>query len=175
MVTIILSIIGLLGAGGLGKTLMDRWSERDRLRAQSDGNNQSLRFTDNEQARLWLRAQLDEAEKELRLVRESERTLLARVGELAAMVARQEERTNAQAARIDDLSAAMTRLDTAYAKMETERDQYRQEKHDAENKLTPLTLRASMAERDLAAKDAEIARLQERLSQPRHLREEPPV
>lgn len=151
----VLAVIGLLG-GVFGKTLLDR--AFDRVGSQSQRS-----FTDNEQARVWLREQLDEAEKELRAVRENERALLARVGDLAAQVARQEERTNAQTARIDDLSATVARLGADYVEMKAERDRYRDQKHDVDNRLTAESLGRQLAERDRAMQAQEIERLRGQL------------
>lgn len=166
---VVLAVISLLG-GAFGKTLLDRWFDRDRDRLRQAGQaserqakhasiEHGRQFADNEQARLWLREQLDERDTDLANLRQSERDLLKRVGELAAQVARQEERSTAQALRIDDLSATVARLGADYAEMKSERDQYRDQKHAVENKLTGETLGRQLAEREVAARDQEIERL----------------
>lgn len=167
------ALIGLF-SGVFGKTLLDRWFDREgqRLKARQEMDQQramtSERASDrafivDDAARAWLREQLDERDEELRAVRSHERELMIQVADLAAAVARQEERSNAQARRIDDLSAQMAKLGADYAKMEAERDSYRDAKHDLENKLTPLSARLQLAEREVAAKVEEIERLRGQL------------
>lgn len=158
LMPIVTAVIALL-SGAFGRDLVTWWRDRDKARAVAAGTESQRAFTDSEQARAWLRAQLDERDDELKAVREQERKLLAQVGELAALVARQDERINAQAARIDDLSTMVTRLGADYTEMKVERDTYRAAKHDAENRLTAELLRAQLAQRDLTARDQEIERL----------------
>lgn len=158
LVTVV-TVLGSVVGGGFAVTLLNRWFDRDKQRTDQAGTVEIRTFADNEQARLWLREQLDESDKELVKVRESERALLKQVGELAAQVARQEERTNAQSARIDDLSTTVARLGADYVEMKAERDQYRDQKHAAENRLTVESTKRQLAERDLVARDEEIARL----------------
>lgn len=157
-----LAFIGILG-GAFGKTLLDRWFDRDRQQSEQTGDRTKRAFADNEQARVWLREQLDDRDEELVKVRESERELLRKVGDLAAQVARQEERTNAQSTRIDDLSQLVAKLGADYAEMKSERDHYRDAKHDIENKLTGESLRRQLVERDNATLIQELERLRGQL------------
>lgn len=163
LIVTVVTILGSLLGGAFGVKLLDRWFDRDRQLAEQSGAQTQRAFADNEQARIWLRTQLDEAEKELRAVRENERALMVRMGELAAQVARQEERTNAQAARIDDLSTTVARLGADYAEMKAERDSYRDAKHAAENRLTTEILGRQLAEKDRTSLAQEVERLRGQL------------
>jgi chromosome segregation ATPase len=167
---VVLAVIGLLG-GAFGSKLLDRWSEQARIRAKADGDSQSGQFTDSEQARKWLReqlaerdAKLEERDAEIRELRVREMALLERVGHLAEAVARQEERLTSQAQQLTALGASVAKVGGEYQKMEAERDRYRDEKHDAVSALTAESLRRQMADRELAARDEEIARLKGQLA-----------
>jgi chromosome segregation ATPase len=170
----IVSTVGVLLGGKFGVTLLERLSDQDARQAKAVADEKAtnseatatasrLQFADNEQARIWLREQLDERDAELRGLRERERLLLERVGSLAEQVARQEERSVAQAVQITALQQSVEKWNTAYEKMEKERDMYRDAKHDSDNALSPAILKASILERDVAAKDAEIERLKGQL------------
>ncbi len=158
VVTIVSVVCALLG-GMFGQKLLDRWFDRARLQTEQAGAQSSRSFADNEQARVWLRTQLDERDDELKLVRDSERKLFTEVSELRAQVARQEERTAAQTSRIDDLAARMATLGADYAEMKSERDAYRSDKHELLNKLTVEHGFRQMAEKDLEIARQEIERL----------------
>lgn len=163
IVAIVLAIIALLG-GMFGQKLLDRWFDREKRRSDHAGNETMRSFADNEQARVWLREQLDESEKDLKVVRENERALLTKVGDLAAQVAGLVERANAQAQQIDELKSAVARWDQDYSEMKAERDAYRAEKHDAMNRLTAEALARQLAEKDLAVAKQEIDRMRGQLS-----------
>lgn len=162
IVTIVSTVVALLG-GAFGVKLLDKWFDRDRLRTETLDHSHQREFADNEQARKWLQEQLRDRDAELDELRKSERTLLERVGILAEQVARQEERSVAQARQIELLQASVEKWGSDYADMKSERDAYRTQKHDADNKLTPVLLRATIAERDLIVKEQEIERLREQL------------
>jgi chromosome segregation ATPase len=158
IVQIVTVVVALLG-GVFGRSLLDWWRDRGKQQAEvAVATNQRV-FADNEQARIWLRAQLDESEQELKAVREREHALMLQVAELATLGARNEERLNAQAVLIDEMRTQMTKLGVDYAEIKRERDDYRNGKHDADNKLTAESLRAQLALKDIALKDAEIERL----------------
>jgi chromosome segregation ATPase len=158
IVSIITTVAALLG-GAFGIKLVDKWSELVKRKDEAAATEDARAFTDSEHARIWLREELRERDEELRAVKDSERTLLKHVGELTAQVARQEERSAAQATQILALQEAMSKLGTDYLEMKGERDAYREQKHEAENKLSAELLRAKLAERDLSARDQEIERL----------------
>lgn len=155
---IILGLIGLVG-GAFGTKLLDRWFERDKRLDDAEGDEKKRQFADNEQARKWLSEQLAHRDAELQKVRESERALLQRVGELAAQVARQEERTNAQAGQIADLQKAVSRWEAENREIKAERDDYRAAKHDVENRLTAESLKRQKAEIEGDRMAQEIERL----------------
>jgi chromosome segregation ATPase len=168
-ISIVSTVCVLLG-GAFGKGLIEKWGDRDAWKAKSaaearqaasaaEATASKLKFEDNEQARQWLREQLDERDAELRDFRKRERELLERVGGLAEQVARQEERSAAQAAQIQQLQILVEKYGTDYVELKAERDQYRDEKHDAMNQLAPLVLKAGLLEREIAAKNAEIEQL----------------
>jgi chromosome segregation ATPase len=163
LVGIVSSIVGLL-AGGFGKTLLDRWFERDKQRTELKATSESRDFEDNEQARRWLHDQLAERDAEVAQLRTSERGLLERVGHLAEQVARHDERSQAQAAQIQVLSDSVAKLGDEYTKLEAERNLYRDQKHEVDNKLAGAVLRANLAERDVVARDQEIERLRGQLA-----------
>jgi chromosome segregation ATPase len=158
IVQIVTVVVALLG-GVFGRSLLDWWRDRDKAQAEATGSATQRVFADNEQARIWLRAQLDESEQELKAVREREHALMLQVADLATLGARNEERLNAQAVLIDEMRAQMGKLGADYAEIKRERDDYRSAKHDSDNKLTAESLRAQLALKDIALKDAEIERL----------------
>jgi uncharacterized membrane protein YdfJ with MMPL/SSD domain len=166
----IVSTVGVVFGGSFGIKLLEKASDNDARKAkaatdaklaagEATATASKLQFADNEQARIWLREQLDERDAELKGLRERERLLLERVGSLAEQVARQEERSNAQGLQITELQKSVEKWNMAYDKMERERDLYRDQKHDSDKALTPAVLKASILERDLAARDQEIERL----------------
>lgn len=158
IVTIIATLVALF-SGLFGQKLLDRWFERDKRLDESEDDERKRQFADNEQARRWLSEQLAGRDEELRVARERVLALLTQVGELAAQVARQEERSNAQAAQIEELKVSVAKWNVDYQDMRAERDMYRDAKHDADNKLTPAVLKAQLTERDLASARQEIERL----------------
>lgn len=158
IVTLALAIIALFG-GAFGVKLLDKWFDRDKARSESMGAAHEREFADNEQARRWLQEQLRDRDGELEGLRKSERALLERVGQISEQMARLEERSAAQALQITALQQSVAKWGADYAEMKAERDAYRDQKHTADNKLTSFTLRAQIAERDLAARDQEIERL----------------
>lgn len=123
LLTVIATITALLG-GLFGQKLLDRWFDRDTQKGIMAGRRIEREFTDNEHARIYLTEQLDEQAKELKSVRDSER-------QLAAQVARLEERANAQAAQIALLTVAISEI-------RTERDEYRNGKREAEQEIHRL-------------------------------------
>jgi chromosome segregation ATPase len=158
VVSIVVAVVGLF-SGAFGIKLVDKWSDLVKRKDEAAATEDARAFTDSEHARVWLREELRERDEELRAVKDSERTLLKHVGELTAQVARQEERSAAQATQILALQQAMAKLGSDYLEMKTERDEYREAKHDLTNRLTGESLKAQLAERDLAARDLEIERL----------------
>jgi chromosome segregation ATPase len=163
IVSIVVAVVGLFG-GAFGIKLLDKWSELAKRKDEAAATEDARAFADSESARVWLREELRERDGELRAVKDSERTLLKHVGELTAQVARQEERSAAQAIQITALQEAMTKLGSDYLEMKTERDEYRDQKHELTNRLTGESIRAQLAERDLAARDQEIERLRAQLA-----------
>ena len=116
---IVLALLALLG-GVTGQKLLDRWFDRDKVRRDAASVLDTRTFSDNEHARTWLAQQLQESDADVKALRAQERELLKQVSDLAAQVARQEERLKAQAERI-------TTLERDVAQLQTERDSYRAE------------------------------------------------
>ncbi len=61
VVQIVTLLVALL-SGVFGRHLLDWWRDRGKAQAELSGSTQQRVFADNEQARIWLRAQLDESE-----------------------------------------------------------------------------------------------------------------
>jgi septal ring factor EnvC (AmiA/AmiB activator) len=137
IVTLVLAVVG----GAFGRDVLKWFRDRDKTQADLSVTATQRVFADNEQARIWLRGQLDESEKDLKSVREHERELMVQVADLATQGARNEERLNAQAVQIEKLEAMFAKLGTDYAEMKAERDAYRNAKHDADGRLAPALAR----------------------------------
>ena len=162
IVTVILAVLGLLG-GAFGVKFLDRWFDRERRRSELADKTEGLVFADNEQARIWLRQQLDERDDELKVVRENERKLLSEVGKLAAQVARQEALLTAQGQQIVELRAAVERQGESYAKAAAERDLFREKVTDLTARLATESSLRQLLEKDILARDIEIEHLSDRI------------
>lgn len=161
--TIALAVLTLLG-GAFGTKMLDRWFDRNKVQLEAAGEERKLVFSDNEQARRFLQEQLAASDKELQQLRSNEITLLKQMGELAAKVARQEERSDAQAKEIQALQTAAARWGADYVEMKTERDAYRTAKHDADQVLTSERLGRQLSEREVIALKQEIDQLKGQLA-----------
>jgi chromosome segregation ATPase len=121
-------------------------------------------FTDNEEARRWLSGQLTERDRDLGEVLNRERALLEKVGELSSHVAQLAERSASQAIQIDELKITVAKWGQDYQEMKAERDSYRTQKHEAENRLTAESLGRQLAERNLEGVSREVERLKGEIS-----------
>lgn len=182
VVQAILGTIGVVLSGAGAKRLINHWlaRERDRLklaeattkdRLVAAGEKRRLLAADNEQRASMLHEMVDERDIELKEIRARELLREREMSDVRSQLARLEERSTSQALQIAALQAEVARWNHDYEdmkaerdSMKAERDEYRQQKHDADNKLTPAVLKASVLERDLAARDAEIARMRGQLS-----------
>jgi chromosome segregation ATPase len=160
---LVTGVLGLLG-GSFGSKLLDRGAERDKARDRAADEARGATLADNEHARRWYGKELDERDTELRGMRDHERELTSQVADLAARLARHEERATAQAVQIEEMKRQIAEWHHTYDEIKAERNQYRDRSHDLANQLTPLLGRMQLAERELAARDEEIARLKGQLA-----------
>jgi hypothetical protein len=70
---------------------------------------------------------------------------------------------DAQGRELAVLQAAVAKLGLDYNEMKKERDLYRQQKHEADDRLAGLSLRAQLAEREVLARELIIENLKLKL------------
>lgn len=158
LASIVTGVLGLIG-GRFGLRFLDRWFDRDMRRLDLSAKGRAREISASEQASEWLMEQLEAARAETEKVRSREYELLKNVADLAAQVARQEERIGAMVEQIKGLQALVERSGHDYEAMKLERDQCRAAKEALEARLHEASLRSEVSAREIELKDQEIERL----------------